>query len=302
MERATYSFGMITHHKEEKLFDKVFDKFNKLGAKHFKSSILNNFGHGVTDDKYSEMKWQIDWVRSKGIRTVRINDSVGKLFPEDTAELRRRLVQDYPDMTFCLHCHNDRDLALANQLTSVYYGFNMIEGSLCGFGNRSGITPLEILASVCQNKGIQLGDVPIDVKKLCQNSHLAEEIFMAVPNTYRPVSGRFVSKANYGVLNIPDFLGAEGDRDYFLNTVNIHPNTIIKALKASGFSSDQIDDDLISKLMDSARKRIEERHAGAKVRYSKLLDEILGFYITSQLTYSEIARLVRNVKPEQQVA
>jgi 2-isopropylmalate synthase len=230
---------------------------------------------------------------------VRINDSVGKLFPEDTAELCKRLVQDYPDVTFCLHCHNDRDLALANQLTSVYYGFNMIEGSLCGFGNRSGITPLEILASVCQNKGIELGDVPINVKKLCQNSHLAEEIFMAVPNTYRPVSGRFVSKANYGVLNIPDFLEAEGDRDYFLNTVNIHPNTIIKALKTSDFSDDEINDGLISKLMDSVRERIEERHAGTKVRYSKLLGEILSFYTTSQLTFGDIAKLAREVQVQQ---
>lgn len=188
VERAIYSFGMIPHKKDEGLFEKVFDKFEKLGAVHVKSSILNNFEHGINDDKYAEMKWQLDWVYSMGIRTVRINDSVGKLFPEDTATLCRRLVRDYPGVTFCLHCHNDRDLALANQLTSIYYGFDMIEGSLCGYGNRSGITPLEILASVCRSKNIELGNVPIDTKKLCQNAVLAEEIFMAVPNVYRPVS------------------------------------------------------------------------------------------------------------------
>lgn len=302
VERAIYSFGMVTHKKDEKLFDKVFDKFEKLGATHFKSSILNNFGQGITDEKYADMRWQIDWVYSKGIRTVRINDSVGKLFPEDTANLCSRLVRDYPDVTFCLHCHNDRDLALANQLTSVYHGFNMIEGSLGGFGNRSGITPLEILAAVCKSKGIELGDVPIDVKKLCQNARLAEEIFMAVPNTYRPVSGRFVTKANYGVLNIPDFLDAELERDYFLNTVNIHPSTIIKALKANGFSMDEIKDDLVTELMDTLRDRIEERHSGAKTRYSKLLHEILAFYNTSQLTSGEIATLARDVQQRLAVA
>jgi 2-isopropylmalate synthase len=296
VERAVFSFGMVPHKKEEKLFDKVFDKFAQLGGRHFKSSILNNFVQGINEDKYADMKWQIDWVYSKGIRTVRINDSVGKLFPEDTAELCTRLVHDYPDVTFCLHCHNDRDLALANQLTSVYYGFEMIEGSLCGYGNRSGITPLEILASVCQTKGIELGEVPIDVKKLCQNAQLAEEIFLAVPNTYRPISGRFVTKANYGVLNIPDFLGAEMERDYFLNIVNIHPNTIIKALKANGFSSEEIDDGLIARLMDSLRELIEKRHAGAKVRYSGLLQEILTFYDASQLTYGEIAKLARGIQ------
>lgn len=296
VSRAVFSFGMITHHKEEKLFEQVFDKFAALGATHLKSSILNNFSRGFTEEKYAEMRWQIDWVHKLGIRVVRINDSVGKLYPEDTATLCRRLVDDYPDITFCLHCHNDRDLALANQLASVYHGFQMVEGSLCGFGNRSGITPLEILAAVCRDKGIQLGDVPVDVNRLCKNAQLAEEIFMAVPNTYRPVSGRFVTKANFGVLNIPDFLEAELDRDYFLNIVNIHPNTVLRALKNSGFSSHELSDEFVEKLMETLRSFIQERNDGARAKYRSLLSEMLNFYTGSQLSSEAIVNLARNMQ------
>lgn len=105
-----------------------------------------------------------------------------------------------------------------------------------------------------------------------------------------------MTKANYGVLNIPDFLGAELDRDYFLNTVNVHPNTIIKALKAAGFSVNEIDDKLIAQVMDALRDLLAKRHSGAKVRYSKLLDEILSFYNDSQMSYDEIVKLARSVR------
>ena len=296
IERTIFSYGMVEHKKDEMLFERVFEKFAKLGARKFKSSVLNNFARGFNEEIYAAMKWQIEWGYKLGIKAFRINDSVGKIYPEDTAVLCRRLVEDFPDITFCLHCHNDRDLALANQLTSLYHGFQAVEGSLCGYGNRSGITPLEILAAVCQDKGIQMGDLPIDVQKLRQNALLAEEIYMAVPNTYRPISGRFVTKANFGVLNIPDFLQAEGERDYFLNIVNLHPNTVSRALQAHGFSREELSDEFIARVMDTLGPLILERHAGARSRYSALVDELLGLYTQSQLSASDIARLARGLQ------
>ncbi len=296
IERTLFSFGMVEHKKDELLFERVFEKFARLGARKFKSSVLNNFARGFNEERYAAMKWQIEWGYKLGIKAFRINDSVGKIYPEETAELCKRLVSDFPDITFCLHCHNDRDLALANQLTSLYHGFQAVEGSLCGYGNRSGITPLEIIAAICQDKGIQMGDVPIDVEKLTQNALLAEEIYMAVPNTYRPISGRFVTKANFGVLNIPDFLQAEGERDYFLNIVNLHPSTVARALKAHGFTSEELTDEFIARVMDALRSLILEQHAGARAHYSALVSELLGFYTRSQLSAADISRLARTLQ------
>lgn len=296
IERTIFSYGMVEHKRDEKLFERVFEKFANLGAKNFKSSVLNNFSRGFTEEKYADMTWQIEWGYQLGIKAFRINDSVGKIYPEDVSVLCARLVKEFPDITFCLHCHNDRDLALANQLTSIAYGFQAVEGSLCGFGNRSGITPLEILASICEDKGIQLGDVPINVKTLCQNALLAEEIYMAVPNTYRPFSGRFVMKANFGVLNIPDFLGAEGERDYFLNLVNIHPNTILRALRAGGFRHEELTDQLVQEVMARLPDIIQERHAEARVTYDRVSRDMLNFYARSQLSTSDIVHIARQLR------
>ena len=292
---TTFSFGMIPHRKEERLFEKVVSKFKDLGAVHLKASVLNNFARQVDTTQYNEIRSQIDWAYQLGIKTIRINDSVGKLYPETTAELCQQLLSDYPDIVFCLHCHNDRGLALANQLISIYNGFQMVEGSLCGYGNRSGISPLEMLIPICRDKNIQIGSVPLDVNLLCEAAQLAETVFMQVPNVFRPVSGKFVKKANFGVLNIPDFLGADGDRDYFLNAVNIHPNTIKKALEGNGFD-DYVNNDIFIEDVGARLKAIiEQRYKEQIGDYDRITSDMLAFYHKAQLTRSNLIEIASNI-------
>jgi 2-isopropylmalate synthase len=293
LARTTLSFGMVEHRAEEQLFERVFDKLAALGARRFKSSVLNDFTRGCGEAGYDRIAAQLARGARLGIRAYRINDSVGKLYPEDAAELCRRLVADFPALTFCLHCHDDRGLALANQLASIHHGFQVVEGSLCGFGNRSGITALEALVAACRDRGIQLGAVPLDLARLCANARLAEQIYMAVPSPYRPISGRLAGKTNFGVMNIPDFLEAEGERDYFLSVVNLHRATIARALVAHGFPAHQLDDDLLDGTMADVRALIEARHAGARGRHAALMAAIDALYEGSQLSTVDIAKLAR---------
>jgi 2-isopropylmalate synthase len=293
LERTTLSFGMVEHRADEQLLERVFERFEALGARRFKSSVLNDFTRGCGEAGHERIAAQLARGARLGIRAYRINDSVGKLYPEDAAELCRRLVADFPELTFCLHCHDDRGLALANQLASIYHGFQAVEGSLCGFGNRAGITALEALASACRDRDIQLGEVPLDLGRLCANARLAERIFLAVPSTYRPVSGRLVGKQNFGVMNIPDFLRAEGERDYFLSVVTLHRATIARALVAHGFAAHELDDALLDGTLDDVRALIEARHAGARARYGELVYAIEALYEGSQLSAVDIASRAR---------
>jgi 2-isopropylmalate synthase len=298
-ENTTFSFGMIPHHRAERLFERVVLQFKDLGARHLRVSILNNFTRQVDEKQYSDIRWQIDWAYSLGIRNIRVNDSVGKLYPETTEALCKRLLADYPDVIFCLHCHNDRGLALANQLISIYSGFQMVEGSLCGFGNRSGIAPLEILAAICRDKNIRIGKNPVDVTLLCQAAQFAEQVFMQVPNVFRPVSGKFVTKANFGVLNIPDFLAAEGERDYFLNIANLHPATIRKALDGHDFAEELLQDQgFLSRISTRLRKLIETRYEQQTRDYGRILSELIGFYSSSQLSQADLIDLATCVASE----
>lgn len=302
ISNTTFSFGMIPHRRNEKLFETVVARFKDLGARHLKVSILNDFTRQVDQQQYDEIRAQIDWARELGIRTIRVNDSLGRLYPESTERLCSHLVQDYPDLVFCLHCHNDRGLALANQLVSIYNGFQMVEGSLCGHGNRSGIAAIEILIAVCLEKNIGLGDRPLDIRRLCQAAQLAEQIFMQIPNVFRPISGQFVNKANFGVLNIPDFLDAEGERDYFLNVVNLHPNTIRRALEAHGFEPLLEDERFLTSVAASLRETIEGRYTKQLQDYHRVMSEILEFYRGALLSNADMVKLAGRIAREHPTA
>lgn len=81
------------------------------------------------------------------------------------------LVYDYPNLNFCLHAHNDRGLGLQNALISIYNGFNMIEGAVAGYGNRSGLPAIETLVRIFSEKNITIKNTNLDLEKLKESSH-----------------------------------------------------------------------------------------------------------------------------------
>jgi 2-isopropylmalate synthase len=203
--------------------------------------------------------------------------------------LAANLVRDYPDLNFGLHAHNDRGLALQNGLVSIYNGFNMIEGAVAGFGNRSGLPLLETLDLICREKNIEIKDGSLAAEKLVEAARLADEVFMKVPEIYRPVSGMLVEKENLGVLNIPDYLGVEREADYFLNKVGLHRNTIVKTLSSSGFDADYVND---QEFIETVRVKIQERMSQIyelkRSEYPILSSHIRIFYENGVMTTSDI--------------
>jgi 2-isopropylmalate synthase len=276
---TTFSFGMITHKEKDRAFDRAVESFRSLGATKLKASVLNNFRRGFDETKYAEIRRQIDWAVSLGIGIIRINDSVGALHPRLVTEMATRLLADYPDITFCLHAHNDMGLAVANTLAAVDAGFQMVEGSLAGFGNRSGIAPLEQVLNLCLHHGVEVGHHPIDMTKLIHAARRAEQVFLAVPNLYRPVSGIQETVSNFGVLNIPDFLETGDDKDYFVNYPGLHPVTIKRALDrhAPAFAA-SVDDAELWTVVHALRSEMEGMFDDTVRDYRAMVGHINEFY------------------------
>jgi 2-isopropylmalate synthase len=291
--RITFSFGMIDLANKTTRFEEVVDRFVRLGAKSLKASILNNFSDGVGEEEYAKICEQIDRCVALGIPVVRINDSLGKLFPDATAALCSNLVADYPDLTFCLHAHNDRGLALANTLVSIQHGFTMVEASVGGLGNRSGITDMTALVKACMERNIQLGHVPLDLDKLIKAAHLAEEAYMAFPSAYRPVSGKLIDCVNFGVLNIPDYLKAPGARDYFISYPGMHPDTVKGLLRKANFSEGQLEDALLIQRVTAAlTERMERIHAVKNLEYRDLIKKMDRLYSATKLSANDLHAIV----------
>lgn len=268
-----------------------YQHLKEIGAINFKASVLNNFRQCVSEERFSEICRQIDWAVKLGVKTIRINDSVGSLQPYITQWMCSRLVQKYPDIVFCLHAHNDNGMAVANAMESIQSGFQMIEGSLAGYGNRSGISPLEQIVKLCKLNNIQLGDHDIDLKRLVSTAQLCEETFLQVPNTYRPVSGVFETNSNYGVLNIPDFLNTNDEKEYFVNYVGLHPHTVRQALEKyyPKVDTQRITNKELWNIVN--RLQIDMRESISKITldYKKMREDMLDFYRTSTYTPKQLA-------------
>jgi len=303
IEGTTFSFGMITYKESEATFDRAVAAFEGLGARDFKASVLNNFRKGFSEGRYAEIVRQIDWALRRGVNVIRINDSVGALTPRITTELASRLVSQYPGRTFCLHAHNDNGLALANTLAAIEAGFQMVEGSLAGFGNRSGIAPLEQVVNLCVQHGIAIGRHPIDLKKLVAAARAAEEVFLAVPNVYRPVGGLFETVSNFGILNVPDFLETGDDNEYFVNYAGLHPTTIRRALERHAPDvANTVNDDELWAVVEALRAEMEKTFDHSVQEYRQLIGRMLDFYRKRSYSTQVIADRARTLLPQRSAA
>ena len=115
-------------------------------------------------------------------------DTVGVATPATVAARVTALRARYPDLELEGHFHNDRGLALVNALEAVKNGVRYCNTTVCGVGERSGITSLTSLLfnlhvdrDYDRLEGYQLrGSYPINVL-------VADKLRMLVPST-EPVS------------------------------------------------------------------------------------------------------------------
>jgi 2-isopropylmalate synthase len=274
----TISFGMITHDSETLLFERTVAEFRAMGFTSFRVSLLNNFGSTIDEKTFSAITRQIDRSVACGIDVVRINDSLGTIYPEAMAILAANLRHDYPDVNFCLHAHNDRGFGLQNALASLYHGFNLIEGGFASFGNRSGLPSIELLEMIFREKNITISNGALDTESVNQTARLAEQTFMALPDLYRPVSGMLVDFENMGATNIPDYLGASGASNYFLNRIGLHELSMEKIFRELGLTDPKQIKQAVADFGAEIRKDMEQITVRKQFEFQALRRMTESFY------------------------
>lgn len=76
-----------------------------------------------------------------GADRVSIADTVGTMRPQNMYELTDKVV-NHVDIPVHVHCHNDYGMAVANALSAYDAGAYLIDVTVNGLGERTGITPL----------------------------------------------------------------------------------------------------------------------------------------------------------------
>jgi len=122
--------------------------------------------HSATAEKLVE---QAKLMESYGAQGVYITDSAGALLPHEVRE-RVKALRESLDIEVGFHAHNNLSLAVANTLIAIEEGATRIDGSVRCLGAGAGNTQTEVLLSVLDRMGL---DVGIDLYKMMD---LAEDV------------------------------------------------------------------------------------------------------------------------------
>ncbi|MGV6874852.1 hydroxymethylglutaryl-CoA lyase [Pseudochelatococcus sp. B33] len=104
-----------------------------------------------------------------GITNMSLADTIGVANPKTVYEIASHMLAKYPQVTWNLHLHNTRDMALANTLAALEAGMSRFDGGVAGLGGcpyapgATGNIATEDMVNMLHGMGIETG---IDLDKL----------------------------------------------------------------------------------------------------------------------------------------
>lgn len=105
----------------------------------------------------------VSWYRDMGIREVSLADTTGMGNPKQVDEYLGVLKSAFPDMTYSMHLHNTRGLALANAVAAMQQGVVHFDASVSGLGGcpyapgATGNVATEDLVHMLEEMGVRTG-------------------------------------------------------------------------------------------------------------------------------------------------
>jgi 2-isopropylmalate synthase len=128
-----------------------------------------------------------------GATTINLADTVGYATPFDVSKLflhLRNEVNEFNQIVFSVHCHNDLGLAVANSLAAIAEGARQIHCTVNGIGERAGNASLEELAAILSVHADQLGtQLNIQLNQTYPTSRLVRRLTGTAMGLHKPVVG-----------------------------------------------------------------------------------------------------------------
>jgi len=129
-----------------------------------------------------------------GATTVNIPDTVGYTVPREMYRIIESVcarVQNLPDVTISVHCHNDLGLAVANSIAGIEAGARQVECTINGIGERAGNASLEEIVMAMRVRNDQMPyDTGIHTEQIYPASRLLTEITGAAVQPNKAIVGR----------------------------------------------------------------------------------------------------------------
>jgi 2-isopropylmalate synthase len=163
-----------------------------------------HFFDGWRDDR----DYALDCLRAAvaaGAENVTLCDTNGSSLPPQVAEATAAALDAIGDRAEVgIHTHNDSECAVANSLAAVEAGARLVQGTINGYGERTGNANLVSILPALQLK-MGYDCVPADrLRRLTETSHFVDELCNLTPDPDRPYVGRnaFAHKGGMHVAGV----------------------------------------------------------------------------------------------------
>ncbi|MFO7937863.1 MAG: citramalate synthase [Kiritimatiellia bacterium] len=150
-------------------------------AEHFYDGYKNNAEYALK---------ALDAAVREGASSVVLCDTNGGTMPHEAYEITRAVCKRFPELEVGVHTHNDSGLAVAVSLEAVRAGARHVQGTINGYGERTGNGNLiTILPSLELKMGMHCVG-PDNLKKLYKVSVIADDLTNQLGDSRRPFVGR----------------------------------------------------------------------------------------------------------------
>ena len=224
-----------------------------LDAEHF-------FDGYFEDAEYALTVLECGW--KAGAEVLILCETNGGRLPHEISEATRAVRKRLTEARIGIHTHNDAGCAVANTLAAVREGAIHVQGTINGYGERTGNVDL---CTVIPNLQLKMGyDVitPEELRKLTHTSHFVAELANMTPREHTPFTGR----------------------DAFTHKGGMHADAVRKK-KAS---YEHIDPELIGNRTHIAVSEVSGR--------SSLIQKATEFGITLERDTAETKSILKQVK------
>jgi len=148
-----------------------------------------HFFDGFAEDSEYALE-VLDAGRRGGAESTILCDTNGGRLPDEIGAALLRVRERLPEMPLGIHAHNDCGCGVANSIRAVADGAVQVQGTINGYGERTGNANLCSIVPVLQLKmGFHLVS-PENMKNLSQLSHLVAELANMAPDDSDPFVGR----------------------------------------------------------------------------------------------------------------
>lgn len=155
-----------------------------------------HFFDGFKDDEITTLKI-LDSILNSNLNCFIFCDTNGGTLPDEVHKILSKILDKYPKNKFGVHFQNDNGCAVANSMVAIDLGINHVQGTINGYGERTGNADLcTLIPNLSLKKNFET--IPLEsLKTLTQTAnHIAELVNVSIDSRHPYVgSSAFTHKA-----------------------------------------------------------------------------------------------------------